>query len=139
MQSLALAREQGDRSANTVVALCELAGLSIERGLHERARAMLFEATEIVARSAPIGPVGWCLTAQRNLRRCSGSRDRAARLLGAAETQLQQTGIRRDMPLIGKVREALGAAAFAEAEAGGRALTLEEAMAEARGWLEDAS
>ena len=43
------------------------------------------------------------------------------------------------MPLIGKVREALGAAAFAEAEVGGRALSFEDAMAEARAWLEIAS
>jgi predicted ATPase/class 3 adenylate cyclase len=139
VQSLALAREQGDRGANTVVALCELAGLSIERGLHEPARAMLFEATDIASEIGSNFAGRLVLDCAAELAALFGNRERAARFIGAAATQVEQTGIHRDMPLIGKVREALGAAAFAGAEAGGRALSLEEAMAEARAWLEDAS
>jgi hypothetical protein len=41
--------------------------------------------------------------------------------------------------LIAKTREALGEAAFVMAEAGGRALSYEEAMAGARAWLFESS
>jgi hypothetical protein len=68
---------------------------------------------------------------------------RAARLYGAAQVELEQTGVRREAadeaflaPLIAKARESLGEAPYAAAEAGGRALSYEDAMAEARAWLE---
>jgi hypothetical protein len=42
-------------------------------------------------------------------------------------------------PLIAEAREALSESAFAEAERGGRALNYEEAMTEARAWLDSRS
>ena len=39
-------------------------------------------------------------------------------------------------PLVARTREALGATAFGAAESGGRSLSLDEAIAEARAWLE---
>jgi hypothetical protein len=69
--------------------------------------------------------------------------DHAARLFGAAEAQASCTGIRRDpaddaflVPFVAMARSALGPEAFGAAEAAGRALSYEEAIAETRGWLE---
>ena len=42
-------------------------------------------------------------------------------------------------PLIQRTREKLGAAAFAEAESAGRSLSYDEAIAEARSWLEQST
>jgi hypothetical protein len=41
------------------------------------------------------------------------------------------------VPRIAQTRQALSGTAFATAEAAGRALAYEEAMAEARAWLEN--
>jgi hypothetical protein len=69
--------------------------------------------------------------------------EQAARFFGAAEAQMGQTGLHRDpadeaflAPLIATAREALGWTAFAAAEAGGRALTYDQALAEARAWFD---
>ena len=65
--------------------------------------------------------------------------ERPARFYGASETQMEQMGLHRYpvdeaflAPLIARAREALGEAAFAAAEAAGRALSCEESTAEAR-------
>jgi hypothetical protein len=67
---------------------------------------------------------------------------KAARLYGAAETQAERTGLRRDpadeaflAPLIGTARGALDESLYTAAEAAGRALAYEEALLEARVWL----
>ena len=67
----------------------------------------------------------------------------AARLHGATEAQMEQIGRQREpadaaflAPLIRRTREALGAAAFAAAESAGGLLSYDEAIAEARSWLE---
>jgi hypothetical protein len=66
-----------------------------------------------------------------------------ARLYGAAEAQSAHTGLHRDpadeaflAPRVKTARETLGAAAFAAAEAQGRALGYEASIAEARAWLD---
>jgi hypothetical protein len=68
---------------------------------------------------------------------------RSARFFGAAESRAAQTGLRREPAdeaflarHVAMAREALGVAAFAAAEAEGRALSNEAAIAEARAWLE---
>jgi hypothetical protein len=65
-----------------------------------------------------------------------------ARFFGAAEAQAAETGLRRDpadeaflAPWVAKARKTLGPAAFAAAEAEGRARSFIEANAEARAWL----
>ena len=70
----------------------------------------------------------------------------AAQFYGAAEEQAEQTGLLRDpadeaflAPRIARVREALAESTFAAAEAAGRALAYEDAMLEARRWLEGSS
>jgi hypothetical protein len=70
----------------------------------------------------------------------------AARLHGATEAQSGQMGYQREpvdeaflAPLIQRTRKALGAAGFAAAESAGRSLSYDEAIAEARSWLEQRS
>ena len=68
----------------------------------------------------------------------------AARLFGAAEAQVTQTGLQRDpsddaflQPLMAQARASLGLAAFDAAANAGRALGYEEAVAKSRAWLGD--
>jgi len=71
---------------------------------------------------------------------------RAARLFGSAEAQLESMGLKRtpedDAVLrrwIAQAREALGNDAFAASECEGRALPYEDAIDDARQWLEGGS
>jgi predicted ATPase/class 3 adenylate cyclase len=141
-EALALNRQQGAGS-NIAVNLLNVAMVAIGRGSGDRARRILLEAVAIADKigSKPAGRAA--LDVAAGLAALLVEWERAARLYGAAQAQLEETGIRRETadeaflaPLIAKVREALGEAAFVVAEAGGRALSYEEAMAEARGWLE---
>jgi hypothetical protein len=59
---------------------------------------------------------------------------------------MKQMGYRREptdeaslAPLIARTREALGDATFAAAESDGRSLSYEDAIADARSWLEQPS
>jgi hypothetical protein len=71
---------------------------------------------------------------------------RAAQLYGAGDAQCKQIGFQREpadeaflAPIIEKVQDTLGANAFAAAEAAGRSLSHETALAEARIWLTECS
>ena len=116
--------------------------VAIGRGAAVRAPAMLLEvlaiAEEIGSKPAGQSALEVCagLAASANDWEC------AARLFGAAETQMGYTGIHRDptdeaflAPLITKARDALGMSAFAAADAAGRALAYDDALTEARNWL----
>jgi len=142
-QVLGLARELEDRSS-IAIALLNLAMTLIDRGHAGRARPMLVEALAI-AEETGSKPVG-----QSVLEVCAGLAalqeewDCAARFYGAAEAEAARTGIRRDAadesflaPRVAKSREALGTTNFDAAEAGGRALAYEEALGEARAWLQE--
>jgi hypothetical protein len=107
---------------------------------------MLVEAFEIAER------IGWqttgrdALDAAAGLAAFLGEWRRAARLYGAADELLSETGMGRQgadeaflKPLLAKARTALGDVAFTEAEAAGRVLNYDEATAEARAWLADRS
>jgi len=72
-----------------------------------------------------------------------GDWERAARLHGATEALMQQMGYHREPsdeaslpPFIARTTEALGSTAFAASQLSGRALSYDEAMAEARSWLD---
>ena len=71
-----------------------------------------------------------------------GELELAARLCGANAALAEEMGLRAAPPddftasLLAKARQGLGAAAFAAAESAGRMLTYDEAIAEARAWLE---
>ena len=141
---LEMARELDDPES-IAIGLLNLAMTSIGRGLGDRARLMLVEALaiaeEIGSKAAGQSVLEVCagLAAQR------GSFEHAARCYGAAEEQAAQTGLHRDpadeaflAPLVDKARAALGVEAFDRAEAAGRALAYDTAIAEARAWLDKA-
>jgi tetratricopeptide (TPR) repeat protein len=144
-ESLALDRTLEDR-ARIAAELLNLARVSITRGSEGRARRTLLEAFSINAEigSKYLGP--WLLEVSAGLAASLQEWEHAARFYAAAETQLQESGSHREpadaaflAPLIAATREARGEAAFAAAEAGGRALSYDEAIAEARAWLQNLS
>lgn len=141
MQMLALARELEDQET-IAIGLLNLAMVSIESGARESALKTLTEALAIVEKigSKRAGQSG--LEVSAGLHALGEEWDRAAILFGAAQAQMAQTGLHRDptdeaflAPLIEKARAALGASAFAAAEATGRELAYEEAIAQAQAWL----
>ena len=140
-EALALNRERGIRS-NIAVNLLNLAMVAIGRGSGDRTRRMLVEALAITDKDGLKREGCAALDIAAGLAVRWAELARAARFYGAAEAQLEQTGIRREPmdaaflgPLIAQAREASGEM-FAASEARGRALTYEEAIAEARAWLE---
>ena len=144
-QVLALARELGDRES-IAIGLLNLAMVSIGRGSRDRAVEMLLEVHAIAGEigSKPVGQS--VLEVSAGLAALRNDWARAVAFFGAAESQAGQTGLHRDpadeaflAPLIAKARDALGAVAFAEAEASGHAFTYEEVMAQVRAWLHAAT
>jgi predicted ATPase/class 3 adenylate cyclase len=139
---LALGRELGDRET-IAIGLLNLAMVAIGRGLGDRARGVLLEVI-LIAGEIGSKPAGQSvLEVSSGLGSLSEEWQRAARFYGMAEAQAACTGIHRDAadeaflkPLVAKALEALGPAAFAAAETAGHALSYEEAMVEAREWLE---
>jgi predicted ATPase/class 3 adenylate cyclase len=142
-QVVDLARESGDRET-VAFGLLNLAMASIGRNANDRVPAVLLEALTIADenRSKPAAQsvfevaAGWAAA--------RGDWPRAAHLFGVAEAHAEATGLRRDpadeaflAPLIDKARDALGAKAFAGAEAAGRAVTRDEALADVRAWIAD--
>jgi tetratricopeptide (TPR) repeat protein len=143
-EALALDREVGDRR-RLAVHLCNLAGVLIESEMGESHFEVLLEALTIaeeigskqVGRAVLEYSAGLCALHQEW--------ELAARLHGAAEMQAEQMGYHREPmdkaflpPLMARVREALGAAAYTSSDAAGRKLAYEQAMADARAWLESA-
>jgi predicted ATPase/class 3 adenylate cyclase len=144
-ESLAMNREEGAGS-NIAVNLLNLAMVAIGRGSAARAREILVEALQIAAQIGSKQACRNALDVAAGLGALLGDWPRAARIYGAAQAELEQTGVRRETadeaflaPLVTKAREALGESAFAVAEAEGRALAFEESIAEARAWLEGGS
>ncbi len=135
------ARELAD-AASIAIGLLNLAMVWISRASVPRARGLLLQALDIV------DDIGSKPTGQGVLEGCAGlaalQKDwgSTARFYGAAEAQSAKTGFHRDptddaflAPRMAQAREALGDAAYADAESAGRALSYEEAMPEARAWL----
>ena len=142
---LALARELGYREG-VAVSLLNLAMVAIGRTAPARARTMLIDVASIVEEigSRPVGQS--LLEVAAGFAAFRGEAERAARLFGAVEAQAAETGLRRDpadeaflAPFIARARDALGAAAFDAAAAGGAALGREDAIADVRAWLEAAA
>jgi tetratricopeptide (TPR) repeat protein len=135
-QTLALTREIGDRGGNTAAAMTNLAGLAVKRGAYARARELLCEAAEISQEIGSRYAGGLSLNGAMELAAYLGDWIRAARLIGATKALSAQTGNRRDALYDDKVQEALGAAAFMEAEAEGKAVPYDAMLAQVRAWLE---
>ena len=138
---LALARDLGDQQS-VAIALLNLAMVSIAQESAERAQQLLLEVITI-AQTTGSKPAG-----QSALEVCAGLAAvksewvRAARFYGAAESNTGKTGLQRDAadeaflaPLMAKARRALDREPFDLAEASGRLLPYEEAIAETRAWL----
>jgi predicted ATPase/class 3 adenylate cyclase len=140
-RTVTLAREQGDSEA-AAVGLLNLAMVAIERGTAKRARSLLLEVLTITEQSGSKRAGQSALEASAGLAALTEDWEHAARFYGVAERQTADTGNRRDpadeaflRPFISRAQNALGDAAFANAQASARVLTYEEAIAEARAWL----
>jgi non-specific serine/threonine protein kinase len=138
-EAVAYARKLGDRET-IAIGLINLA-MSSASPVADRA-AMILEAIELGE------AVGSKYVGQSALDACAGvaavAEDAAAcaRHYGAAQAQIDRTGVRRDpmdhaflAPLLAQARERLGGGAFAALELAGRALSYAEAIEEARGCL----
>ncbi len=137
-EALALARAQNDQESVAIV-LLNLCMVQLHQGAHEQAPRMLLEVIDLAMASGS-HPVG-----RSALEVCAGlaaAQERwpeAARLYGAAQAQMQLTGLRRDpadeaflAPLIERARCALGDEAFEVEAAQGAALSFDAALAQAR-------
>ena len=137
-EALAVAREQGDR-LGVVVTLNNLIRVQVAKDRPELARLLAQECLPLV-RGENVGVD--LLEAAVGLAACRAEHERAARFWGAADQTLKAWGYRHQpvdiehtAPLIAGSRRALGDAAFAAAEAVGRALKFEETMLELEKWL----
>jgi predicted ATPase/class 3 adenylate cyclase len=141
-EALSLARELGDREY-TAAFLLNLAMVSIGRQSGNRACTLLSEVFSIAS------DIGSKPATQSALDVCAGlaaSQEdwpRAARFFGTAQGQAAQTGLQRDSadeaflsPLMAQARRALGGEEFEILEIQGRQLPLDDAMAQARTWLD---
>jgi predicted ATPase/class 3 adenylate cyclase len=144
-QVLARAGELGDREI-IAVAMLNLAMVSIGHRMEHRARDRLLGALAIADEigSKPIGQR--VLEVSAGLASLRTEWPQAAHFFGAAEALATVTGLRRDpadeaflAPLVAQARDAIGVAAFGAAEASGRALAYDAAMADVRSWLEDSA
>jgi tetratricopeptide (TPR) repeat protein len=142
---LELMRSLEDRESIAIV-LLNLAMVAIGRYDDERARVMLIEVIAIADEIGSNRLAQSVFDVAAGLAALRQDWPRAARFYGAAEAQIGQTGLRRDpgdegflVPLMAKARAGLDRDAFAAAEGAGRALSLEEGMAQARAWLSSAS
>jgi non-specific serine/threonine protein kinase len=140
---LDVANETNDRESRAI-GLLNLAMVAICKRSPEDARGMLVEVAQI-AEATGSQRVGLSLfEVGAGLGALTSEWERAARLYGVAEAQNATTGLHRDpaddaflAPLMEKVRNALGPAAFAAAERAGREMGYAEALADARDWLEN--
>jgi hypothetical protein len=138
---VALARELGDRES-VAIGLLNLAMVAIGRESGDGARAMLLEVLAIVTESGSKRLGQSALEVAAGMAAMRSDSDQAARFYGIAEAQTGATGLRRDpgdeaflVPLIARARTELGAAAFSQAEAAGRALSYDDGIVEVRTWL----
>jgi predicted ATPase/DNA-binding winged helix-turn-helix (wHTH) protein len=140
-ESLTLARAREDARA-TAIGLGNLASLWIMSGQLDRARAALRESMGLRAVMNSKAVVECQLDVAAALAAASARHTAAARLHGATLTRLRESGFCHDPAdeafitgWMTRSREAIGAAAFDAAEAEGKALNYEEAMAEMDRWL----
>jgi predicted ATPase/DNA-binding winged helix-turn-helix (wHTH) protein len=141
-EALAVARDLETRDV-TCILLLNLARMSISRGSARRAEELLRAALEVATENAIARYAHSLLAFVGGLAALQSDWDRVARLHGASDRELELKGLRREpadeaaiAPLIARAREALGPPRFSAAESAGRALARDEALAEARSWVE---
>jgi predicted ATPase/class 3 adenylate cyclase len=136
-----LARELGDRES-VAIGLLNLAMVCVGRGASSRARQLLAESLAI-AREIGSKALGQSvLEVSAGLGAACSDWTSAARLFGAAEAQMQQSGLHRDpadeaflAPLVERARREIGQPAFDRDAAQGAALSYEAAVDEVGNWL----
>ncbi len=140
-QVLGIARGLGDQES-VAIGLLNLAMVTIARCDATRSRRLLAEAHTIAASTRSQVAGQSALEVGAGLAALCGAWECAARWYGAAEAQAARTGVRRDpsdeaflAPWMGVTAAAIGAPAYAAAEAAGRALAFGDALAQAREWL----
>jgi predicted ATPase/DNA-binding winged helix-turn-helix (wHTH) protein len=140
-EALAIGRQYGGPDDIETV-LVNLAMTRIGLGASDGVPDKLLEAMEIGEKIDSTWVGADVVEVTAGLSTLLGQCERAARLYGASDAQLARMGFRRQAadqafltPLIARAREALGASAFAAAEAAGRILSADAALAEARAWL----
>jgi predicted ATPase/transcriptional regulator with XRE-family HTH domain len=136
-ESLALCRALGDQ-AGVANALSNLGYVLHRLGQRRRAFALIGEALRLRYAAGNQRGIAECLAGIAGLANSQGAAKRAARLFGALHRLLEETGIhlhpidrREHDRYAAAARERLGQDAWNAAFAAGRALTLEEAVAEA--------
>jgi predicted ATPase len=141
-EALDLARRHVGRVGN-VVLIDNLIRLLVARGELEEARQLAIECLPL-ARHEKVSVD--LLEATVGLASRAGDHAIAARFWGAADRQLLAWGYRHEpgelehlAPLLADSRRVIGDAAFAAAEAAGRALTFEQALFELEQWLQRAA
>jgi predicted ATPase/transcriptional regulator with XRE-family HTH domain len=134
-ESVAIYRGLGN-DLRLATPLCYLGYLALRRGDYATARS-LFEESLMFRQAAHTHQWGiaWRLEGFAALAILEGEPERAARLFGAAEVVLESTNSRLDWidrlgydQYVATAREQLGEAAFAEAWAEGRTMTMEQAL-----------
>ena len=124
------------------VPLCNLARLSVVAGKLERARCLLLESLQLATDAELKGMGEDVLEVAAGLACVRLEHNAAARFYGAAMARMQGSGSQREpvdeafiAPLMASAEAAVGAAAFAAAQAQGRALKPASAIAEVQQWL----
>ncbi|MEP7083486.1 MAG: tetratricopeptide repeat protein, partial [Betaproteobacteria bacterium] len=141
-QALSLIREVSD-TENTAVMLLNLAMIDIASRSCDTARDALREALAIAVDTGSKPASQSVIEVAVGLAAECREWSRAARLFGAAESLAAETQFQRDTadeaflaPLIAKARGNLAPSQFDAAEAAGRQLTLDGALAEVQAWLQ---
>lgn len=142
-ESLAIARQRGNLEAAAIQLAC-LAMVAVGVGAGDLACRHLLEALAITRQGGSRWVGQLVMAVGAGLAANAAEWRRSAQLYGAAIAQNERMGVREDpaddswmAPLIARTRATLGPTVFAAAEAAGRALSYEAALAEIEGWLAD--
>ncbi len=143
-EALAINRER--RSVVLVaINLLNLASVEAQRGRLAAARSRWAEIATVLGEDTKSKAIAYnVLAVGAGILAAAGTGTRAARLYGASEAMRERLGLRTDpadeqfiAPAMARARRELGASAFAAAFAAGRALSYDQALAEARVSLEE--
>jgi predicted ATPase len=142
-ESIALGREMEDKDIISLN-LINLSMVLVDRGELDGARALLVEGLATAEKVGAKKTVQMAIDAEAGLLGALREWHRAARLMGASEAQMVRMGCQRESaderfiaPRIAQARKELGEEAYGAMCAAGRALSYEEAVVQAKEWLEE--
>ncbi|MBI5868204.1 MAG: protein kinase [candidate division Zixibacteria bacterium] len=141
-ESLNMARQSGDSEMIAIGSL-NLAAILVMSDETRQASEALLESLKIACETGHMRLGFGVLICLAGLAITSGDWQRGARYAGAAAELTHKTGLKTDradelfiQPLIVQAQRTLGPQAYETAFAGGRAVPLEDALVEAREWLD---